>query len=379
MKILYASCRYNPLDRDAGSGVDFNLYESFTQLGCELKILGPFKDHPGFSEKIFRKAHRVFSRKSTAKFSEAYLHFCAREMDQAAEEYHPDVIFTHNLIPLVYSRSSIPVIYKTDAILFNMHEQWPTYSQFEFHRMLRWEEKALARSSLVVTASHWAEKALVDHYHLPGARILVLPIPSSLPSEIIPSALEPKSISGADLHLLAVAKDYHLKGVDIAAEATRRLRGKGINASLRVVGEDGEKEEGVEFMGLYKKSDPEQLKVYVSHYQWAHLLIHPARYEAAGIVCSEAAAFGVPTITNASGGLATTVEDGVTGIVLPRGSAAADYVSAVERLMNTPELYKRMSEKARRRYEEELNWPTAGRRILSAFESLNNSIRGEKG
>ena len=211
MKILYASCRYDPFDRDAGSGVDFNTYEAFQQNDVALSSVGPFKDHPSLLEKIYRKGHRLFSRKLTAKFSETYLHSCARIVDETAERTRPDAIFTHNLIPLVYSRSKIPVIYKTDAILSNMHEQWPSYSRFEYHRMLGWEKKALDRSNLIVTVSQWAYQALLEDYHIPESRIVVMPIPSSLPAEVIPQQMEDKTISPADLRLLSVAKDFNMK------------------------------------------------------------------------------------------------------------------------------------------------------------------------
>ena len=370
MKILYASCRYDPFDRDAGSGVDFNMYEAFQQNDVEMTTVGPYKDRPSLLEKIYRKGHRLFSRKLTAKFSEAYLHYCARIVDETAERVKPDAIFTHNLIPLVYSRSKIPVIYKTDAILSNMHEQWPSYSRFEYYRMLGWERKALNRSNLIVTVSHWAYEALLEDYHIPNSRIVVMPIPSSLPADVIPQQMDAKTISPDDLRLLSVAKDFNMKGIDISIAATKMLREKGINAQLRVVGQDGENSDGVEFMGLYKKADPEMLKGYVSHYVWAHLLIHPARYEAAGIVCSEAAAFGAPTITNAAGGLATTVKEEVSGMVLHRGSTAEKYVEAIEGFLNDPERYARMSKTARKRYFEELNWRSMAANILAAFRNL---------
>lgn len=370
MKILYASCRYDPFDRDAGSGVDFNMYEAFQQNDVEMTTVGPYKDRPSLLEKIYRKGHRLFSRKLTAKFSEAYLHYCARIVDETAERVKPDAIFTHNLIPLVYSRSKIPVIYKTDAILSNMHEQWPSYSRFEYYRMLGWERKALNRSNLIVTVSHWAYEALLEDYHIPNSRIVVMPIPSSLPADVIPQQMDAKTISPDDLRLLSVAKDFNMKGIDISIAATKMLREKGINAQLRVVGQDGENSDGVEFMGLYKKADPEMLKGYVSHYEWANLLIHPARYEAAGIVCSEAAAFGAPTITNAAGGLATTVKEEVSGMVLPRGSTAEKYVEAIEGFLNDPERYARMSKTARKRYFEELNWRSMAANILAAFRNL---------
>jgi len=259
MRILYASCRYDPFDRDAGSGVDFNMYKAFPQNGVTLTAVGPFKDHPSLLEKVYRKGHRLFSRKLTAKFSEGYLHSCARIVDEAAARYQPDAIFTHNLIPLVYSGSRTPVIYKTDAILSNMHEQWPTYSRLEFLRMLEWERKALQRSALIVTVSDWARKALLEDFHISTSRIIMMPISSSLPAEVIPQE-EDKTISPNDLHLLSVGRRYHVKGIDKSIAITRMLRSKGINAQLRVVGLDGENADGVEFMGLYKKELTWRLK-----------------------------------------------------------------------------------------------------------------------
>lgn len=375
MKILYASFRYDPLDRDAGSGVDYNVLEAFKQLGCELRVIGPFKDTPSLVEKLYRRVHRLFSRKLTAKFSTSYLRKCAKLVDEAAEEYRPDAIFTHNLIPLVYSRSNVPVIYKTDAMLANTHAQWPTYSKLEFRRMLRWEHKALERSTLVITASKWAEESLMKDYRVPRSRILVLPIPSSLPDEVIPEEVLKTAPTRDDLRLIAVARNPLMKGTAIVIEAVRMMQSRGVNVQLRVVGQDGEDTAGIEYKGLYQKSDPVQLRGYVDNYKWAHLLVHPSRVDSAGIVCSEAAAFGVPTITNATGGLATTVQDGRTGIVLPRGSDAGAYVQALEVLLDQPVEYLRLSRQARERYTAELTWPKAASRILEKFHELTMTSR----
>jgi glycosyltransferase involved in cell wall biosynthesis len=373
MKILYASCRYDPLDRDAGSGVDFNVYETLKEHSVKLQIIGPFRDKPSPFEMVYRKAHRIFSRKLTAKFSEAYLHYCASEVEKAADQFQPDAIFSHNLIPLVYTRTHFPIIYKSDAILKNMHSQWPTYSKLELVRMLAWEKRAVKKSALVITASQWAKKPLVGFYKIPESRILILPIPSSLPADIIPEKISEKQLGLDEVRLLLVAKDYNLKGVDIAIQVVNLLQNLGIDANLRVVGQPGEDSEHVRFMGLFRKNDPIQLAQYAEQFKWAHLLIHPARYEAAGIVCSEAAAFGVPSITNAAGGLATTVENGVSGEVLPKGSPAEKYVEVIQRYLTAPGEYAALAVRTRKRYEETLNWRSAGDRIVSEIErTLSN-------
>lgn len=380
MKVLYASCRYDPTDRDAGSGVDFNIYEALKQHGVELKIVGPFQDCPSILEKLYRQVHRLFSHKLTGKFSDAYLRSSARATERAIEEFQPDAIFTHNLIPLVYLSTSVPVVYKTDAVLWNMHAQWPTYSRLELARMLRWEKIALSKAARVITASRWAASALTDHYRLPQERILVLPIPSSLPLDEVPQQVEPRPLDPHDLHLLAVAKDHYLKGIDIAEETVAILQGKGINATLHVAGHTRPDSEHVQFLGLFKKEDARQRQAYLEQYRWADFLIHPARYEAAGIVCGEAAAFGVPTITNAIGGLATTVEDGISGVVLPIASPASAYAAAVERYVNDSHAYQKLRRSTRQRYERELNWGAAGVKIVTLLkDAISEKATNRKG
>jgi len=124
---------------------------------------------------------------------------------------------------------------------------------------------------------------------------------------------------------------------------------------------------------LLKKSNPKQLTSYVDQYKWANFLLHPARYEAAGIVCGEAAAFGVPTITNSVGGLATTGKEGISGVVLQAGSPAAEYARVIEHYINNPDEYRNLCKSTRDRYEQQLNWPTAVNRIISRMEKVINS------
>ena len=373
IRILYASFRYDPLNRDAGSGVDFNLRDEFLRQGVEVNIVGPIKDQPSWFEALYKKAHRLFSKKLTAKFSLAYLRSCGRELDRVAAELHPDLIFTHNLIPLVFCKTKIPIIYKSDAILKNMHNQWPTYSKLELSRMLNWERIALNKSEVVITASRWAMQSLENNYCITKEKILLLPIPSSLPHDVVPKQIKQHSINREEIHILSVAKNYHLKGIDIALEVIKILNQKGYNIKFRIVGQTGINTDNVEYIGFLHKGDPKQLAKYTDQYKWADFLLHPARYEAAGIVCGEAAAFGIPTITNSIGGLATTVEDGVSGVVLPVGSKPDEYTKVIEYYINHDEEYRKLCISTRNRYEKELNWTKAVNRIVARMEQILDS------
>lgn len=87
---------------------------------------------------------------------------------------------------------------------------------------------------------------------------------------------------------------------------------------------------------------------------------------------SEAAGFGLPTITNAAGGLSTSVQHERTGLVLPENSPPAAYAEAILRLIEDKQRYKRFRQAARERFEAELNWEIAGLRL---FEAINEVYR----
>ena len=150
----------------------------------------------------------------------------------------------------------------------------------------------------------------------------------------------------------------------------RQLNAEGIPAELRVVGMAGTDEEYVRFMGVFDKESPEGVAAYFANFKWAQLLLHPARFHAAGIVISEAAAFGVPALTNAVGGLATTVLDERTGLVLPAGSPGAAYCNAIKTLMLEPLRYQELCANARLRFDAELDWEKAGERLVGIVRGV---------
>lgn len=167
-----------------------------------------------------------------------------------------------------------------------------------------------------------------------------------------------------------VGRDYHRKGVDIALDVVELLNEMGQAAEMTVCGLSGPQSRYVKFVGPYRKSLPNELSEYVTLYRSAHILLHPARFEAAGIVPSEAAAFATPTVTNETGGLGTTVKNGVSGIVLSGGSQATDYANAIVGLISDRERYYSLCETTRARYEAELNWGVGGACVAGLLREM---------
>jgi glycosyltransferase involved in cell wall biosynthesis len=201
-------------------------------------------------------------------------------------------------------------------------------------------------------------------------------MPSALPKSVVPNRDEwnQKRLE-SPLKLLLVGRDYKRKGIPTAIETAKLLNQRNIPTELTICGLAGEPDGFVRFAGLFRKSVPEELKKYADLYRCAHLLIHPATFDASPIVPAEAAAFGLPTISNDVGGIATSVAHGVSGIVLPAHSPAEAYVETILRLVRNPDEYTRLSLGARDRYDREQNWETAGKHMMRVLEQVVSSRR----
>lgn len=380
MKLLYATGRYNPLKHDEGSGEDYNLYQVFLRHGFDITIVGPLADKPDLIEKVYRKAHGLVSSKRYAKYSMALLRNAAAEVKDTIDEIKPDALFSHNLSAFVKLETQIPIVYLMDAPLMGAQAQWPVFSNIEYRRMLGWEKTVLKKVSRIITRSHWAWDYLTQEYGIPAEKIVLFQAAAALPERVIPADPIPDQEDLSTLRLLLVGREHERKGIDIAIEVLKQLNQQGVNTQLRIVGLDGENHDNIEFMGLFKKSIEEELIRYTDQYRWAHFLLHPARYDAAPIVTTEAAAFGVPTITNAVGGLATTVQDGVSGRVLPALSPAEEYVKIFRHYVENPDDYHHLRLTSRDRYEREMNWKVVGDAVADVIRQAavkeNPSNRG---
>lgn len=365
MKILYAAGRYSPLNHDEGSGTDYCLYHALKGQGAEIDFVGPFDDTPSAFEKVYRKFHRLLSKRRPAKYTAAMLRRGSRALTDKIKTYQPDIVFSKNLSSLVLLKTDRPIVYMLDDAVVDMNRQWPTFSKFEAWRMIQWEKKVVAKASYIITRSDTTADVLVKEYGFPREKIEIVYNSCSLPERVVPQKVDFSKPDFSELRLLLVGREYKRKGIDIAIEVVRLLNEQQIPTKLHIVGMTGESTDQVIYIGKFKKSDETQLKEYASQYYWPHFLIHPARYDAAPIVTTEAAAFGIPSLSDNVGGIGSTVKDKISGIVLPALSPAEEYVKVIKYYMEHPDEYVTLRRSARVRYEKELNWPAAGKHILA--------------
>jgi glycosyltransferase involved in cell wall biosynthesis len=92
--------------------------------------------------------------------------------------------------------------------------------------------------------------------------------------------------------------------------------------------------------------------------------------EGLGVVLLEAMNHATPVVASRVGGIPDIVEDGVSGLLVPPGDAAA-LAAALQRVLDSPDLARRLGEAGRRRLHERFSWEA----ITARWEAVYRSLR----
>jgi glycosyltransferase involved in cell wall biosynthesis len=99
------------------------------------------------------------------------------------------------------------------------------------------------------------------------------------------------------------------------------------------------------------------------------VLVNASDEEPFGIVILEAMARGVPVVAVASGGPAELIEDGRTGL-LARSPAPEALADALEPLIDSPELRRRIGDAGREQFLREYTIDAMRRRFLARLQEV---------
>jgi glycosyltransferase involved in cell wall biosynthesis len=113
-------------------------------------------------------------------------------------------------------------------------------------------------------------------------------------------------------------------------------------------------------------------------YARAAIVACPSHREGFGVACLEAMAHGRPVVAGGVGGLLDLVVNGETGILVEPGNVAA-LRAALERLLDDPELRRRMGEAGRLRAAEHFSWAVVTQKTLAVYARYAGKKSGRKG
>jgi glycosyltransferase involved in cell wall biosynthesis len=273
--------------------------------------------------------------------------------------------------------TTLPTLYLSDTTAKLLLDYYPSFMKldnFSKEICLKFEKEAIEKASKIIYSSKWAAKSAVNDYGCKENKIHIAPFGANL--EVIPShdeLLSHRKRFSNKCSLLFVGVDWLRKGGQIAFETMLELNKRGINTELILCGSklpNHLRHENLTLIEFLDKNKKEQMRKLVDLYMKASFFILPTRAECAGVVFSEAAAYGLPVITTNTGGVPSYVEDGINGRLLTLDASVNDYADIIEKIWIDKKLYINMCENARDKYEKELNWDSWGQKMNKIIPAL---------
>jgi glycosyltransferase involved in cell wall biosynthesis len=163
------------------------------------------------------------------------------------------------------------------------------------------------------------------------------------------------------------------KGVDVLLDAWRRLEQRPTSGQLLLAGDGQDGAEYRRFAAAHLRHarflgrlpDVQELL------RGADVLVLPSLSEGLSNAVLEAMAMGLPVVATRIAGLDEQVQDGVTGLLVPAGDAAA-LGAALERLMNDPDRRVALGRAGRGVVERQFSFAT----MVAAYEDLYREVTG---
>lgn len=352
----------DPRDKSLWSGTMYMMYSSFIQLGYEVDWIPATKyteKEINFIEKLASFHEKILNRTFNRYQNLTKAFIASRRIKNKLKETDFDLLFVSNAInDIAFLNIKQPIIYVND-ILYDQHiNYYPAYKGLGWYskKILRYlEKKVLQKSSAVLLPSEWSVERAVSFYHLPSDKVHLLRFGANID---VPQKnnFQPKKLT-QPITFLFLSVEWERKRGDIALDTVELLVKKGYNVKLKVVGCIPPKEsEIMEVVPFLNKNIPEDYQKLKDTLNSSHFLFVPTEAECYGIVFCEASAYGLPSITTATGGVTSIVKDGINGFALPLNAKADEYAKIIEPFLINESKFQELSKTSRARYDQALNW-----------------------
>lgn len=371
-------CETDPFkDRNAWSGLIYKIRESIENAGFQVVWI-PFNNDTKFVhffEKSRWKLYNLLGRKLIL----GGVHFLpvaygyAKSIKKNESFNQCDVLFFPRGGQIgLFLRTRKPIVSYSDATAYLMIDYyWKNCHPLSVKMACHLEKKASQKASLNIRASQWAVTSVVEDCKCNPSKCVVLEFGACVDeSEIQPNF----PYKGGMLHILFSGVEWDRKGGDVAVHTVQLLRERGIDAILNIVGIKNLPEYCQQYgfvinHGFLNKNNPEAYSRYIDLYKKSHIMLLPTQAECAGIVFSEAAGFGIPAYTYATGGTENYVVNGINGYALSPDLGAEDFAERISKDIESDDI-SRLHQGALGLYSERLSWSAWSKRFKVIMDQM---------
>jgi glycosyltransferase involved in cell wall biosynthesis len=366
MKIGYAS-RWLPSDRVSWSGTIHYCHEEirkrFETEVFHFEWTWLLREFLTTQKSINR---RWFGKQTSVEFLDSYARYFSGRLTRELKRRPVDCLLVPGSSQLIaYVETEIPIIYYTDATFQQLQGYYPGFSnlpEYNVRQGIALDRRAFQKASVSMLASDWARRSVVSDYGIDEGRTVVAPFGANLGE--IPARESLDLDAGGSCRLLFLGVDWQRKGGEIVLSAFRMLREMNLRPELHIIGctppLDLSGEPGITVIPFLDKNRPDELARLKQILRQTDLLFLPTRAECAGIVFSEASAFGVPSITTDTGGVRSYVREGINGYALPPEAGAETYAELIATLISDGSRFRLLRQQSRDLFDEALSWERWG-------------------
>jgi len=315
----------------------------------------------------------------------------------AIDVVHCHTWYTHFAGCLVKRLQSVPLVLTTHSL--EPHRPWKVEQLGTAYHVSTWIERtAYQNSDGVIAVSQAMKRDVHELYGVPHDRIRVIhngidlqqyrPTPSAdtlVEYDIdrdVPYVLFVGRITRQKgiIHLVNAIRFFH-PGAQVVlcagAPDTPEI-GREMDAAV----ERARAQSGHKIVWIREMLPKEKV---ITLYTHAAIFVCPSVYEPFGIINLEAMACETPVVASAVGGIPEVVDHGETGLLVVLETLSATEVephhpeqfsrnlaSAVNVLLDDPQLRAAMAQKARARVEREFSWTSIARETAAFYEEVVN-------
>ena len=374
MHLAFVS-EYDPTDLAAYSGIPHFLVRALRERVDRLSVVAPLPIGSRVRGRIAKLRHRArgegYSRQHTAQ--------AARALSEAAsaklKALQPDAVLTPGTLPLFELDFDGPTACWPDAtfeanLLF--YPEFTTLSDAHVAHAHTVERQALHRATLALFAARYAADSASGYYGVDETAVHVVPYGANLdevPADVGPSI---DARPHDECRLLYVGSGWVRKGGDVALRVAEEMTAAGVPTTLTVAGPvpPVDAHPLLRPTGFLRKSVPAERERLRQLFADSHFLLMPVRAEDYGCVFAEAAAFGLPSVATAVGGVPSAVSDGESGLLVPPRSRPQDIAARLLALHADRAAYEPLAHSARGWYDRVGNWGVASDRALALLEGV---------
>jgi len=339
--------------------------ENVKMYSVDLPVKISFTGHPEWPDSL------LYTKVSGKELSSNYLSYF-KAIVHAIDDFQPDIIHVHHLMPLTWIARFIKIAYGVNFIVTVHGSELLTLQDDKRYPYLT--QEAIFKAKRIVANSFWTKEWMLK---ILGNQIKkqIRVIPGGVDIANFPENMDTKDIdqkyklNGQKLILFS-GKLTKYKGVRYLIQAA-----KNINAVIGIAGDGPQrrnleelveslKVKNVRFFGFIDNANLIKL------YYRADVCVVPSIWdEPLGLVVLEAMATKTPVVVTRKGGIPLAVKEGVNGLFI-RPRNPKEISEKVNLLLSDDELRHKIGERARKTIFERFTWEKIAHRYERIYQEF---------